>query len=103
MGLPIFYLPLAGRPAPGSEIDITGPEAHHLLRSLRARPGEKLLLGDGERIVVDAVLTDVDPTSARARVTGVRDAARASLVLVLRTESAGSYAAMIIREKYGIV
>ena len=58
MGLPIFYQPLEGVPEVSSTISIAGDEARHLLRSLRARPGDEVTVGDGAGVVVKGVLAD---------------------------------------------
>jgi 16S rRNA (uracil1498-N3)-methyltransferase len=55
----------------GDEIVIEGDDAHHAVRVLRLRPGERVTISDGEGGVADAVVTVAGPPLV-ARVEGRR-------------------------------
>ncbi len=55
-------------PALEDELWIEGREAHHLLRVLRARPGDRLTLFDGQGGEAEAVVVAVEDERVRVRV-----------------------------------
>ncbi len=54
------FLPPESWPA-GSEIKLSGREAHHLSRVLRVRPGDSILCFDGQGRQMEAVVRDIGP------------------------------------------
>jgi len=47
---------------------LDGEEAHHLIRVMRARPGDRIIVSDGDRLEALAELTRIDKDAAEARV-----------------------------------
>jgi 16S rRNA (uracil1498-N3)-methyltransferase len=84
LGLPIFYQPLDDIPEVSSTISIVGDEARHLLRSLRAKTGDDVMVSDGAGIVVCGVLIDTGAGEAPVRVlsSGFVEPERPSIVLL---------------------
>ncbi|MCC7396215.1 MAG: 16S rRNA (uracil(1498)-N(3))-methyltransferase [Planctomycetes bacterium] len=68
-----YFLP--DLPGPG-ESWLTGDLAHHLGRVLRARPGERLMLGDGRGGTAAAVVTAVERDRLRVMIDSVVQSAR---------------------------
>jgi len=68
LSLPIFYQTLEHVPGISSTVTIAGEEARHLLRSLRAKPGEEVVVGNGAGIVVRGVLEESGTPEAVIRV-----------------------------------
>jgi len=63
-----FLIPDLSRVSSGSEVEITGAEAHHLLHVLRLRPGDSVVVFDGRGKEFLAELTRCEKNSAAARV-----------------------------------
>lgn len=57
---------------PGSVVELTGSDAEHGARVLRLRPGDRVLLCDGQGWDYEAALLDVAPVRVRARVLAAR-------------------------------
>lgn len=56
----VFLLPLSQRdrrPVPGEVVYLDPDESHHLLRVLRAAPGEAVAMSDGRGVLVEGVLS----------------------------------------------
>ncbi|HJZ84760.1 MAG TPA: 16S rRNA (uracil(1498)-N(3))-methyltransferase [Polyangia bacterium] len=58
-----------------SELEVAGPEHHYLCRVLRLRPGDPVVLFDGQGHERDAQLIRVGPRSATLRLSGRREVA----------------------------
>ena len=56
----------------GAVITITGAEAKHIATVSRTRVGERMLVGNGRGLVIDAVAEAVAPGAVTVRVEGVR-------------------------------
>ncbi|MDL2324155.1 16S rRNA (uracil(1498)-N(3))-methyltransferase [Ruminococcaceae bacterium OttesenSCG-928-A16] len=54
----------------GDTATITGPDALHLAKVLRAKPGEKLILCNGKQMDYEAEITEVSASVVRLRVLG---------------------------------
>lgn len=69
---PMFWLPelAAPLPAPGTVIELTGPEGHHAAVVRRLRPGEPVRVGDGRGRAVTGVVTEAGKQGLRLEVTG---------------------------------
>ncbi|MGI8575129.1 MAG: RsmE family RNA methyltransferase [Egibacteraceae bacterium] len=91
--MPHFFV----APFGGDEVELTGEDAHHLVRVLRAQPGDRLTLADNSGVIASAVLRSVSPAvrasasepvsgdiHVRARVTARRElpAPRPALTVV---------------------
>ncbi|MBA8816017.1 16S rRNA (uracil1498-N3)-methyltransferase [Microbacterium halimionae] len=75
--------PLSPELGEGSEITLTGTEAHHAATVRRVRVGEGVTVGDGRGVWIEAVTTTVSPKEVRLRVVAREDVAPASPRTVL--------------------
>ncbi len=74
----MFYTRIDGADRPGARVTFTGEEASHLARSLRARPGERVLAGDGRGTLCEVLLEAVDRHQVAGVVTSVEHVPRES-------------------------
>src|SRR5262249_16915888 len=72
-GMARLYVPAERLDA--SELEVAGPEHHYLCRVLRLRPGDPVVLFDGQGHERDAQLIRVGPRAARLRLSGRREVA----------------------------
>jgi 16S rRNA (uracil1498-N3)-methyltransferase len=63
MGLPFFYINTDELDADSATAKMTGPEARHLTRSLRARQGDEVFLADGRGTVYETRIRTIAPDS----------------------------------------
>lgn len=75
-----FFVPAI--PAPGSFMDIEGPEAQHIHTVLRLKPGDQVRLADGKGNVVDARIQAGGPERVRVQIIRAVDAAAESLTSI---------------------
>lgn len=70
MSLPLFYFE-TDELTPGGSVRLRGEEARHLSRSLRAREGERLIVGDGRGTLADARIINAGKSEVLARIDSV--------------------------------
>jgi len=68
MGLPLFYAPDEGIDHEKAQIDLSGGDAKHLLRSLRAKQGDIVCLGDSKGTVYSTRILSITPESATCKI-----------------------------------
>ncbi|MBB2974517.1 16S rRNA (uracil1498-N3)-methyltransferase [Microbacterium endophyticum] len=84
MALQFFHdTPLGPELGDGSEITLTGAEAHHAATVRRVRVGEQVTVSDGLGVVIEAVATFVSPKEVGLRVFARKDVAPSTPRLVL--------------------
>lgn len=81
MRIPRFYEPQAL--AEGDELRLSDSVVQHVCRALRMRPGDSLLLFNGDGFEYTAELTEVAKRNASARITGVSQPQRVSPLKVI--------------------
>lgn len=68
---------------PGSEVMLTGAEAHHAVTVSRLRPGEMVLIGNGRGVQAEAEVVSVEKGSCACRIRSVTRAEQARPAFVL--------------------
>ena len=69
--------------APGGQVVLTGPEAHHAAVVRRVRVGEEVTVGDGRGVWLTGTVEDAVPKRVAVRITSRRDVPVAAPRLVL--------------------
>lgn len=69
--------------APGSELELTGAEAHHAVTVSRIRPGEVVLIGNGRGVRAQAEVVSVEKASCTCRILSVTRAEQPRPAFVL--------------------
>ncbi|MFN0199430.1 MAG: RsmE family RNA methyltransferase [Planctomycetaceae bacterium] len=84
MSDPRFYLPGPWPTSPGDSVELSGPEAHHLLHVLRLVVGADVVLFDGMGVEAGASITNISRSAATLVIRDVRtswDRAEPPLIL----------------------